>query len=125
MVAGGGHKRLQLNRTHHFTDLQVVVGGVRVLALDFLGEVPARQGHGVLALVVQGGVKLNGVERLVNKVHKGHNDLVLVVGDCVHMMEEKGLVSGNVESICLRDGDPLAEMEVEVIVILIRVGVEM
>jgi hypothetical protein len=69
--------------------------------------------------------KLDRIERLVNKLREGCDDVVLVVGDCVHTAEEKGLVSDDIESIHLRDGDPLAETEVEVIVILIRVGVEM
>jgi hypothetical protein len=71
--------------------------------------------------------KLDGIERLVNKLREGCDDVVLVVSDRVHTAEEKGLVSDDIKSIRLRDGNLLAETEVEVIVILIRVrvGVEM
>jgi hypothetical protein len=46
---------------------------------------------------------------------------VLVVGDRVHRAEEKGLVGDDAESVRLRNGDPLAETEVEIV---IRVGME-
>ncbi|KAJ7224693.1 hypothetical protein GGX14DRAFT_387364 [Mycena pura] len=112
-------------------DDEVVVVGERALALGFLGEAPARQRRGAacwcrrtLALAVQSG-KLDGVEGLVNESREGRYDVVLVVSDRVHTAEEKGLVSDDIESIGLRDGNPSAETEVEVVVIWIRSGVKM
>jgi hypothetical protein len=73
-------------------------------------------------LAVQHG-KLDGIEGLVNGPHEGHDDLMPVIGEHVHMVEVNGLIDDNSKSI-LQNGNPLAELEVEIVVIEIRVGVE-
>jgi hypothetical protein len=76
-----------------------------------------------VALAADGGGELHGVEVAVDEACKGRDDLILVIGDRAHTAEKHRLIGDNVEGVGLRDGNPLAEAEVEEVVVRIQMGV--
>jgi hypothetical protein len=77
-----------------------------------------------VALAADSDRELHRVEVAVEKVCKGRNDIVLVFGDCAHMAEKDRLICDNVEGVGLRDGHPLADAEVEEVIVAIQTGVD-
>ncbi|KAJ7837679.1 hypothetical protein B0H14DRAFT_2589098 [Mycena olivaceomarginata] len=81
-------------------------------------------GHCTVALAADSGRELHRVEVAVDKACKGCDDIVLTFGDCAHMAEKNRLICDNVESVGLWDGHPLADAEVEEVIVAIQTGVD-
>ncbi|KAJ7360738.1 hypothetical protein DFH08DRAFT_800181 [Mycena albidolilacea] len=77
----------------------------------------------MLVLVADSGGELHRVEVAVEKPHKGHYDIVLIIGDRAHMVEEEGLISDDNKGVGLWDDNPLANVEVVEVIVCIQAGV--